>query len=88
MSQFFYNEDELPEELKGLSMEELSKLNVTVIKSKSKKRSYNTPDFTDIVEKKLFELFTEKQIYEEGLEVYTTLDIGMQKAAKASFETG
>lgn len=86
LSRIFYNEDKLPEELKGLSMEELSKLNVTVIKNKSKKRSYNTPDFTDIVEKKLFELFTEKQIYEEGLEIYTTLDIGMQKAAKATFE--
>lgn len=86
LSQKFYNEGQLPDELKDLSVEELSKLNVTVIKSVSKKRSYNTPDFTNIVEKKLFELFTEKQIYEEGLEVYTTLDIGMQKAAKLTFE--
>lgn len=86
LTQIFYNEDNLPKELKGLSMKKLSKLNVTVIKNKSKKRSYNTPDFTDIVEKKLFKLFTEKQIYEEGLEIYTTLDIGMQKAAKATFE--
>ncbi|WP_028856250.1 transglycosylase domain-containing protein [Psychrilyobacter atlanticus] len=86
LSQKFYNEGQLPDELKDLSVEELSKLNVTVIKSVSKKRSYKTPDFTNIVEKKLFELFTEKQIYEEGLEVYTTLDIGMQKAAKLTFE--
>ncbi|UUV17849.1 PBP1A family penicillin-binding protein [Fusobacteria bacterium ZRK30] len=86
LSHKFYNEGQLPDELKDLSIEELSKLNVTVIKSVSKKRSYNTPDFTNIVEKKLFELFTEKQIYEEGLEVYTTLDIGMQKAAKLTFE--
>ena len=84
--QKFYNDDDLPDELKDMSMEELSKLNVTVIKSSSSKRSYKTPDFTNIVEKKLFELFTEKQIYEEGLEVYTTLDIGMQKAAKSTFE--
>jgi len=86
LTQTFYNEDNLPEKLKDLSMKELLKLNVTVIRNKSKKRSYNTPDFTDIVEKKLFELFTENQIYEEGLEIYTTLDIGMQKAAKATFE--
>lgn len=86
LSQRFYNEDKLPDELKGLSIEELTKLNITVIKKKSKKRSYNTPDFTDIVEKKLFKLFTENQIYEEGLKIYTTLDIGMQKAAKATFE--
>ena len=86
LSQTFYNEDNLPEELKNLSIDQLSKLNVTVIKNKSNKRSYNTPDFTDIVEKKLFKLFTENQIYEEGLEVYTTLDIGMQKAARATFD--
>jgi len=86
LSHKFYNEEQLPDELKDLSMEELSKLNVTLVKSVSKKRSYKTPDFTNIVEKKLFELFTEKQIYEEGLEVYTTLDIGMQKAAKLTFE--
>jgi len=86
LSQEFYNEEQLPDELKDLSMEELSKLNITLVKSVSKKRSYKTPDFTNIVEKKLFELFTEKQIYEEGLEVYTTLDIGMQKAAKLTFE--
>jgi penicillin-binding protein 1A len=86
LSHKFYNEGQLPDELKDLSMEELSKLNVTVIKKVSKKRSYKTPDFTNIVEKKLFKLFTEKQIYEEGLQVYTTLDIGMQKAAKSAFE--
>jgi len=86
LTQKFYNEGDLPDELKNLSLEELSKLNITVIKSISKKRSYKTPDFTNIVEKKLFELFTEKQIYEEGLKVYTTLDIGMQKAAKLTFK--
>ena len=81
----FYNEDNLPKELKNLSPEEYEKLDVTVIKSHSKKREYNTPDFTNIVEQKLFELFTEDEIYEEGLQIYTTLDIGMQKAAKENF---
>ena len=85
LSHKFYNEGALPEELKGLNVEELSKLDVTVIKNKSKKRSYNTPDFTNVIEEKLFKLFTEKEIYEEGLQIYTTLDIGMQKAAKDAF---
>jgi len=35
--QTFYNEDNLPEELKKLSIDQLSKLNVTVIKNKSNK---------------------------------------------------
>jgi len=86
LSHKFYNEGKEPKEYKEKTREELDKLKVTIIKNQSKKRSYTTPDFTNIVEEKLSKLFTEKEIYEEGLQVYTTLDIGMQKAAKETFE--
>lgn len=82
----FYNKGKEPKELQEKTEEELNELKVTIIMNESKKRSYRTPDFTNIVEAKLSKLFTEKEIYEEGLQVYTTIDIGMQKAAKETFE--
>lgn len=57
----------------------------TVIKGKSDSEYLETPEFTDIIEEKLFELFDEKTIYEGGIKVYTTLDLEMQKAALETF---
>ena len=37
------------------------------------------------LEKKLFELFDEDMVYEEGLQVYTSLDLEMQKVALETF---
>lgn len=51
-----------------------------------KKIEFNAPDFTDLVEKFLFENFEEKQIYNDGLTVQTTLDLNIQKVAKDKFE--
>ncbi|MGL4909773.1 MAG: PBP1A family penicillin-binding protein [Cetobacterium sp.] len=51
-----------------------------------KKIEFNAPDFTDLVEKFLFENFTEQQIYNDGLNVETTLDFSIQKVAKNTFE--
>ncbi|MGL4997698.1 transglycosylase domain-containing protein [Cetobacterium sp.] len=51
-----------------------------------KKIEFNAPDFTDLVEKFLFENFEEKQIYNDGLSVQTTLDFNIQKVAKSTFE--
>ena len=51
-----------------------------------KKIEFNAPDFTDLVQKFLFENFEEKQIYNDGLLVQTTLDLNIQKVAKTSFE--
>ena len=52
----------------------------------NKKIEFNAPDFTDLVEKFLFENFEEKQIYNDGLIVQTTLDLNIQKVAKDKFE--
>ena len=51
-----------------------------------KKIEFNAHDFTDLVEKFLFENFEEKQIYNDGLTVQTTLDLNIQKVAKDKFE--
>ncbi|WP_293723840.1 transglycosylase domain-containing protein [uncultured Cetobacterium sp.] len=51
-----------------------------------KKVEFNAPDFTDLVQKFLFENFEEKQIYNDGLLVETTLDLNIQKVAKNTFE--
>lgn len=51
-----------------------------------KKIEFNAPDFTDLVQKFLFENFEEKQIYNDGLTVQTTLDLNIQKVAKDKFE--
>lgn len=61
--------------------------NTTVVYSAlDKKIEFNAPDFTDLVEKFLFENFEEKQIYNDGLTVQTTLDLNIQKVAKDKFE--
>ncbi|ADO82582.1 transglycosylase domain-containing protein [Ilyobacter polytropus] len=57
----------------------------SVIKEKNSRKSLNSPDFTDIVEKRIFEMFDENTIYEGGLKVYTSLDLQMQKAAIETF---
>ncbi|MGL5001185.1 MAG: transglycosylase domain-containing protein [Cetobacterium sp.] len=51
-----------------------------------KKVAFNAPDFTDLVQKFLFENFEEQQIYNDGLNVQTTLDFNIQKVAKSTFE--
>ena len=57
----------------------------SVVLARSSRNYLKSPDFTDIIEKKLFELFDEDQIYEEGLQVYTSLDLDMQKVALETF---
>ncbi|WP_297596246.1 transglycosylase domain-containing protein [uncultured Cetobacterium sp.] len=61
--------------------------NTTIIyNALDKKIEFNAPDFTDLVQKFLFENFEEKQIYNDGLNVQTTLDLNIQKTAKDVFE--
>ncbi len=57
----------------------------SVILARNSRNYLKSPDFTDIIEKKLFELFDEDQIYEEGLQVYTSLDLDMQRVALETF---
>lgn len=69
------------------STKDFNDKNSTIIyEAIDKKIEFNAPDFTDLVEKFLFENFEEKQIYNDGLIVQTTLDLNIQKVAKDKFE--
>ncbi len=76
----FFNQGEAPENLKGSK-------NTSVILARNSRNHLKSPDFTDIIERKLFELFDEDQIYEEGLQVYTSLDLDMQRVALETFNS-
>ncbi|NLK62727.1 MAG: PBP1A family penicillin-binding protein [Fusobacteria bacterium] len=57
----------------------------TINVAKVKEINYKAPDFTSIIADKIFKMYTEKEIYEGGLKIYTTLDLRMQEAAKEAF---
>ena len=73
-------------ESKASSQDYKDKNTTIVYGALDKKIEFNAPDFTDLVEKFLFENFEEKQIYNDGLTVETTLDLNIQKVAKDKFE--
>lgn len=75
----FYNEGKLP---KGFVMDE----DTTIVYNKRSEVEYNVPDFSGLVEKFLVEKFDEDLVYTGGLKVYTTLDLDIQKIAKATFD--
>jgi penicillin-binding protein 1A len=58
---------------------------ISIILDKKSNKYFKSPEFTDIIEDKLIELFDEKIVYEGGLKVYTGLDIDMQKIALETF---
>ena len=60
-------------------------LNTIVVNSKGSKKDYKAPAFTNIVSSKIFDMYSEEEIYEGGLKIYTTLDLEMQKSAKEAF---
>lgn len=60
---------------------------ISVILDKKSSKYFKSPEFTDIIEDKLVELFDEKIVYEGGLKVYTGLDINMQKVALETFNS-
>lgn len=78
LKQKFILEKDLPENYVSHEL-------VSVVKEKRTRKSLNSPDFSDIVEKKIFQLFDENMIYEGGLKVYTSLDLQMQKTALETF---
>lgn len=56
---------------------------VTLVKKKVEvRRGDIAPEFVDIVRREVEEKFDEKEIYEGGLRIYTTLDLEMQEEAE------
>lgn len=78
LSHTFINEDKLPKDY-------VTDPSITVILNQRSRRTLRTPDFTDIVQRKIFEMYDESLVYEGGLKVYTTLDLQMQKVAQETF---
>ncbi len=73
--QFIY-EDEASEEQKDNP-------HVTLVKKAVEQRRGDiAPEFVDLVRREVESKFTEKEIYEGGLQIYTTLDLDMQKEAE------
>jgi penicillin-binding protein 1A len=46
------------------------------------------PEYTEYVRRELVDLFGQEKVYNEGLEVYTAVNIEMQKMARAAIEKG
>lgn len=75
---------------KNIILNETELLNTTVIYPRESKRETSTPDFTDLVYEFLKNeklpngerVFTEGALNSEGLKIYTTLDLEVQKIAK------
>ncbi|MGM0508681.1 MAG: transglycosylase domain-containing protein [Fusobacteriota bacterium] len=63
-------------------------INYEIVINTPKHKNYDSPSFTSIITEKIFNNYTEKQIYEEGLRIYTTVDLEMQKVAEDSFNNG
>lgn len=75
----FINENDLPKDFKIDDK-------TTIIYNKKTNIVTNYPDFTNLAEEFLVDTFGENKVYTEGLKVYTTLDVKMQKVAKETFE--
>ncbi len=79
---------------KEMDLKKLDLSTTTLIYERENRTESNVPDFTDLVvnflktekDKEGEKLFTEEQIYNQGLKIYTTVDKGIQTVAKEVFE--
>ncbi|MFA6709695.1 MAG: transglycosylase domain-containing protein, partial [Fusobacterium sp.] len=60
--------------------------NTTIIYNRAVINKSLAPSFTDLVHDYLIENFDEEAIYNDGLQVYTTLNFDMQKIAEETFD--
>lgn len=60
--------------------------NESISVAKTKEINYKAPDFTSIIAEKIFKMYSDKEVYEGGLKIYTTLDLRMQETAKEALE--
>lgn len=66
-------------------IEEVDLENTTIIYNKAVINKSLAPSFTDLVHEYLVENFDEESIYNDGLQVYTTLNFDMQQVAEEVF---
>lgn len=75
----FLRESDLPNDYRASG-------DTSLIYDKTFKVAFKSPAFMDIIKEELYKLFGENAVYEDGLKVFTSLDLGMQKAAVEAFE--
>jgi len=77
-------------ELKFISQEEKEKALRIPPKIQSKESAYfsKAPYFTELIRHRVERKYGKGKLYQEGLRIYTTLDLSLQRAAQRSVETG
>ena len=77
-------------ELGFISQEQKEKVLTTPLKVQSKESAFfsKAPYFTEFIRHQVERKYGKEKLYREGLRIYTTLDLNLQKAAQKSVEIG
>jgi len=77
-------------ELGMISQEQKEKAVRTPLKIQSRESAYfsKAPYFTEFIRQQVERKYGKDKLYQQGLRIYTTLDLSLQKAAQRSVETG
>jgi penicillin-binding protein 1A len=77
-------------ELGFISQEQKEKALRTPLKIQSKESAFfsKAPYFTEFIRRQVERKYGKEKLYQEGLRIYTTLDLTLQKAAQKSIEIG
>ncbi len=77
-------------ELGMISQEQKEKALRTSLKIQSRESAYfsKAPYFTEFIRQQVERKYGKEKLYRQGLRIYTTLDLSLQRAAQRSVETG
>jgi penicillin-binding protein 1A len=77
-------------ELGFISQEQKARALQTPLKIQSKESAYfsKAPYFTEAIRQQVERKYGKEKLYQEGLRIYTTLDLSLQRIAQKSVETG
>jgi penicillin-binding protein 1A len=77
-------------ELDMISQEQKEKAFRTPLKIQSRESAYfsKAPYFTEFIRQQVERKYGKEKLYQQGLRIYTTLDLSLQRAAQRSVETG
>lgn len=72
--------------INAITANKTKKEELTLVKGTKKDTTGPAPYFIDYVTQKLIEKYGADAVYKEGLKIYTTIDMDMQKAAEAAMQ--
>jgi penicillin-binding protein 1A len=77
-------------DLKFISKDQKEKAMSLPLRIQSKESAYfsKAPYFTEFIRQLMEKKYGKEKVYEEGLRIYTTIDLSLQKAAQRAIETG